>query len=161
MRRTIIIATILFILDVFIFNQGTIALITLLIALPVMIVKALLCWKNKPLLKKRFVACGIYLIMAILILTSNAINNQIAKSRAEKLITACGKYKDRNNKYPENLSDLAPDFIKKIPVAKYTLMSNQFFYMASKDSHLLFYMAIPPFGRPTYNFEKQKWIYLD
>jgi hypothetical protein len=161
MRRTVIIAIILFGLDAFWLNQGMVALITVMIALPIMIIKALIHWKNKPLLKKRLTACGIYLLMSILILTSNAINNKIARSRAEVLIAACEKYKGKNNEYPENLSDLVPDFINEVPVAKYALMSNRFFYITSKDSHLLFYMAMPPFGRPTYNFERQKWTYID
>jgi len=126
-----------------------------------MIIKALVRWKNKPILKKRLAACGIYFLMSLLIFTSISLNNKIARSRAAMLIAACEKYKDKNNKYPENLSDLVPHFIKKIPVAKYTLTSNRFFYITSKDSHLLFYMAMPPFGRPTYSFEKQKWTDID
>ena len=86
---------------------------------------------------------------------------KIARSRAEILIATCERYKEKNNKYPGKLSDLVPDFIKKIPVAKYTLTSNKFFYITSQDSHLLFYVTMPPFGRPTYSFEKQKWAYID
>ena len=161
MRRTVIIAIILFGLDAVVFNQGFIAFITLFIALPIMFVRALIRWKDKPLLKKRLTACGIYLFMSILILASIGINNKIARSRAEVLIVACEKYKDTNKKYPERLSDLVPDFIKKVPVAKYAHMSKKFYYIASKDSHQLFYMSMPPFGRPTYNFERQEWSYID
>ena len=161
MRRTVIIAIILFGLDAFFLNQGIIALITVMIVLPAMTIKALISWKNKPLLKKRLTACGIYFLMSLFIFASISLNNKIARSRAEMLIEICEKYKDKNNAYPENLSDLVPDFISKIPVAKYTLQSNQFFYISSTDSHSLFYVAMPPFGRPTYSFEKQKWIYID
>jgi uncharacterized membrane protein YqjE len=161
MRRTVIIAIILFGLDAVVFNQGFIAFITLFIALPIMFVRALIRWKDKPLLKKRLTACGIYLFMSILILASIGINNKIARSRAEVLIVACEKYKDTNKKYPERLSDLVPDFIREIPVAKYTLGSNRFYYIASEESHLLLYTAMPPFGKPTYNFEKREWSYTD
>ena len=161
MRRTVIIAIILFGLDAFWLNQGMIAFITVMIALPIMIIKALIRWKNKPLFKKQFTACGIYLLMSLLIFTSNYLNNKIARSRAEMLIATCEKYKDKNSEYPENLSDLVPDFINKIPVAKYTLASNRFFYISSKNSHLLFYTSLPPSGRPTYSFEKQAWAYMD
>ena len=34
------------------------------------------------------------------------------------LIATCEKYRDKNSEYPQNLSDLVPDFIKEIPVAK-------------------------------------------
>jgi hypothetical protein len=161
MRRTVTIAIILFGLGAFVFNQGAIAFITLLIALPIMFVKALINRNDKPLLKKRLTACGIYLLMSVLIFTSMAINNKIAKSRAEVVIVACKKYKDTNKKYPERLSDLVPDFIRKIPVAKYALGSNRFLYSASEESHLLLYTAMPPFGKPTYNFERKEWSYTD
>ena len=161
MRRTVINAIILFVLDAIVLNQGVIALITLFIALPIMIIKALLRWKDKPLLKKRFIACGVYLIMAIFILASITINNKIAWGRAEILIEACNNYKNKNNIYPKKLSDLVPEFINKIPVAKYTIISSKFSYLASEESHMLFYMAMPPFGRPTYSFERQEWTYLD
>ena len=161
MRRTVIIALILFGLDAFWLNQGIIALITVMIVLPAMIIKAFISRKNKPLLKKQLAACGIYFLMSLLIFASISLNNKIARSRAEMLIETCEKYKDKNNEYPESLTDLVPDFINEIPVAKYTLNSNRFYYMSSKHSHSLFYMAIPPFGRPTYIFEEQKWSYVD
>ena len=160
MRRTVIIAIILFGLDAFVFNQGVIAFITLF-ALPILFIRALIGWKDKPLLKKRLNACGIYFLMSILIFSSIGINNKIARSRAEVLIAACEKYKDKNNEYPEKLSDLVPDFISKVPVAKYAHMSKRFYYIKSEESHQLFYMAMPPFGRPTYNFERQEWLYID
>ena len=53
------------------------------------------------------------------------------------------------------------DEVKEIPVAKYTLASNRFFYISSKNSHILFYTSMPTSGRPTYSFEKQKWAYMD
>lgn len=161
MRRTLIIAIILLGLDAFWLNLGIIALITVMIVLPAMIIKALMSWKNKPLLKKQFAACGIYFLMSLLIFGSNYLNNQIARSRAEMLIETCEKYRNKNNEYPESLTDLVPDFISEIPVAKYTLNSNRFYYISSEDSHSLFYMAVPPYGRPTYSFEKKKWVYID
>lgn len=161
MRRTLTIAIILFLIDAFVFNQGIIALITLIIALPIMIIKALIRWKDKPLLKKRLTVCGIYFLMSFLIFLSNAINNKIARGRAERLIAACETYKGKNNVYPKKLSDLVPDFINEVPFAKYTFYSNRFFYISAKNSHLLFYMAMPPFGRPTYSFEKREWKYID
>jgi hypothetical protein len=161
MWRTVTIAIILFVLDAFVLNQGFIALVTIFIALPIILLKAVAGRKDKPLLKKRLNAFGIYFTMSVLILTSIFINNKIAKSRAEAVIGACEKYKDKNQEYPEKLSDLVPDFINKVPLSKYTFGSNRFMYLASKEAHLLFYTAMPPFGRPTYNFEKQRWSYTD
>ena len=100
-------------------------------------------------------------MMAILILISNTINNRLAKYKANVLIEACEKYKEETKTYPQELSDLVPNYINKIPVAKYTLFSSNYSYIASKESHLLFYVSVPPFGRPTYSFEEQKWTYID
>ncbi len=118
-------------------------------------------FNNRPLFKKRLVIIGIYFLMVILIFASNFINNSIAKRRAELLITACNKYKSLNGEYPEKLSDLVPEFLSKIPYAKYTFSFNRFKYSSSKDRHMILYAAIPPFGRPFYVFEDKMWGYLD
>lgn len=161
MRRTVIIAIILFVLDAFVFNQGVLAFITIFIAVPIILIKALVSRKDKPLLRKRLTACVIYFFVSVLILTSIAINNKIARSRAEMVIAACKKYKDRNKEYPETLTDLVPEFINKVPVAKYVFGSNEFYYIVSNGSHLLSYTAMPPFGKPIYNFESKRWAYID
>ncbi|MBN3040834.1 MAG: hypothetical protein JW867_06870 [Candidatus Omnitrophica bacterium] len=161
MRGTINKALIVFLLDAFVFNLGAFAVITLVIVIPVIIIKAINIRKNKTKLKKRLKSCCIYLAMSILIFTANGINNKIAENRAKILIEACEKYKKINNKYPDKLQDLVPIFISKVPAAKYTLASNKFYYLKTEDSHILFYMHIPPFGRPTYNFEKKQWAYMD
>mgnify|MGYP006293129437 CR=1 FL=1 len=161
MRRSIIIAVFLFSFDAFVLNQDIIAFITLIIVLPILVISAMIYKTDKFLLKKRLITCSIYFIMAILILISNIINNRISISRANILIYACEKYKEKNNTYPKDLSALVPDFIDKIPIAKYTLLFNRFFYIARKNSHSLFYMDLPPFGRPTYLFERRYWVYID
>ncbi|MBT6837269.1 MAG: hypothetical protein HOA61_14625 [Bacteroidetes bacterium] len=154
-------AIILFGLDAFVLNQGIIALITLIIVLPVKIIKALINRKNTLLFKKQLRSCGVYLLMVILIVSSNSMNNKIARNRAQVLIAACEKFKYTNNEYPKRLTDLIPKFIDKIPVAKYTFISNRFFYISSKESHLLSYTVVPPFRRSIYNFTSKKWAFID
>jgi len=161
MRRSVIIGGLLFFLDAFVLNQGVMALIILIVVLPIIGIRALINRKDKTLLKKRLAVCGTYFTVAVFILLSNAINNQIAESRARIIIEACEKYKSKNHFYPQKMSDLVPIFMDRIPVAKYTLLSNKFTYIASERSHLLFYVAFPPFGRPTYFFEKQEWKLVD
>ena len=161
MRRTIIIAIILFGLDAFVLNQGIIALITLVIVLPIKIIKALMSRKNEFFFKKRLKVCGVYLLMSVVIIISNSMNNKLAKNRAQVLIAACEKFKYKNNEYPKKLSDLIPNFIEKIPAAKYTFHSNRFFYISSKESHLLSYTVVPPFRRSIYNFVSKEWTFID
>ncbi len=161
LRKTLITAVVLYILDALFFNQGVIALITLLIVVIVLLPKAFLSFKNKPLFKYKLLKAAVYFIMAVAVIGSNQINNKIAKYRAEKLIEACNQYHRTYNRYPDRLDDLIPDFIPKVPSAKLTFGFNKFKYISSDKHHSLMYVSFPPFGRPYYNFEKGKWGYLD
>jgi len=161
MRNVIIIAFVLFIIDAFVMNQGAIALITFVIVLPVLGIKAFINRKNRSLLKKRLATGGILFVMVVLVFTAIALNNKIARYRAKKIIQACENYKNKFHRYPGKLPEIVPEFMETIPLAKYTLTSNRFGYIAAKDNHLLYYIAIPPFGRATYRFENQQWGLID
>jgi hypothetical protein len=41
------------------------------------------------------------------------------------------------------------------------LTFNDFWYRTSPESTVLFYVELPPFGRPTYSFTRNEWGYLD
>ena len=103
----------------------------------------------------------IYSLMIISVFGANYLNNKIARSRATQIITAVEKFKAVNNKYPIKLSELAPDYIKAIPRAKYTLYSNEFSYYNLEDDPFIYYVEVPPFGRTTYHFNQKKWGYID
>jgi len=160
-RKSLVIAAVLYVFDAFILNQGLIALITIFVVVIVLLPRAFLSLKNKPLFKNRLLKATIYFIMAVAIFGSNFINNRIAKYRAEKLIEACYEYHNKHQQYPNKLQDLVPDFISKVPSAKFTLSSNEFRYISSDKGHMLMYGHLPPFGRPIYDFEKGQWGYLD
>ncbi len=117
--KNLLIALSLFLLDAFILNQGIIALVTLFLALPVLIIRAILKWKDKVLLKRRLVIIAIYSVMVFLIIASNRINNKIALDRATTIISACDQYKVEHGVYPEKLNDLIPKYLDSIPPAKY------------------------------------------
>lgn len=114
--------------------------------------------KERDSLKKKIFIAGIYAVMAVLVLVSNNLNNSIAMKRAGMIITACENYKNKHGNYPSKLEDLVPEFLNKIPTAKYALLSSNFRYSAGR---YLMYVSLPPFGRPTYSFESKKWGYLD
>jgi hypothetical protein len=160
-KRSMIITILLFIVDAFVINQGTIALIVLIIGLPVMSVKAIMKRKDPIQLRRRLIIMGIYFMMVVLVVTSNRMNNLMARKRAEVIITACEQYKLKNGVYPSLLSVLVPEFIEEIPRAKYTLSSNEFKYISGVNSHSLMFVEIPPFGRPYYVLEEKKWKYMD
>lgn len=153
-------AGILIAVDAFILNQGAISALfglwVLLVSLPRAAFTKIPEQRNL-----RFKRVGIYLGAIILVFGLNWANNQIAKKRANTLVTAIKAYNQQNQKYPEKLVDLVPEFINHVPTAKYTLAFQSFVYISIPEYHSLFYVALPPFGRPTYNFEKGRWGYLD
>ena len=99
--------------------------------------------------------------MAFLVFGSNYINNRIAHHRAAALLASIEEYKNDKGTFPNDLEALIPEYIDSVPLAKYTLMSNRFRYVDLDGEPFLFYVALPPFGRPTYNFTRQKWVYID
>ena len=48
-----------------------------------------------------------------------------------------------------------------VPLAKYTPGSNRFSYRYDQTSPSLYYVSLPPFGRPTYNFGSGTWGVVD
>jgi len=161
MKKTIIIASVVFVLDAYLFNQGVIAMVFLLLVAPLTLIRAFFAWKNTAVRKRRLAGAGIYFIMAVMVLGYIQVNNRRASSKADLLIAACEEYRAVHIVYPEALTDLVPDFIEKIPKAKYAYATDQFHYVSREDTHLLWYVSFPPFGKKIYRFETKKWGFLD
>lgn len=90
-------------------------------------------------------------------------NNRLARSRADTIIAALGTYKAQHGDYPTRLEALVPGHLPAVPRAKYTVGFATFHYHYDPKSHegFLMYVAIPPFGRPTYSLTTGKWGYID
>ena len=103
------------------------------------------------------------LTAVLLVFALNAANNRLARSRAETLIAAIKAFNQRNQRYPIKLNELVPDFIDHVPVAKYIInpLFGLFRYTATTKYHRLSYYDSPPFGRPIYQFEEDRWSYLE
>ena len=160
-KRSIIIAFFLFLIDALFVNQGIIAAIALLVVVFWLIPKSIFLWLKKRSVKPQLYKCLIYFLMAIFILGANYLNNQLATSRANQIIAAVEKFKVVNHRYPEKLAELAPEYIEAIPTAKYTLFANGFFYSNRDDHAFIGYVALPPFGRRIYDFNSKKWGQID
>jgi hypothetical protein len=161
LQRSVITAVCLLVLDVFVFGQGAIAIITLVAVAFWFIPKTLFAWKRKEMLVTWALKVLIYSVMAGVILTANAVNNHLAKTKAEHLIVAVNKYKEQYQRYPSTLDELVPQLVTDIPKAKYTVLYNNFFYTNREGHATLMYFDFPPFGRPYYDFNKQEWGYID
>jgi hypothetical protein len=164
-KKSILIATGLFIFDAFFLNQGVVALLIIPVALFIFLPRAL--WglrTSRRLYLERLTKAGIYMLAAVAIFVALGLQNRMADRRAVELGKACLAYHAKYNRYPQRLDELVPEFIPSVPVVKYTLGGGgSFFYSSRPDGGepMLFYQALPPFGRRFYHMEKGSWGYLD
>ena len=161
LQKTIITALILFFIDAFVMNQGAIAVISAMVIVLWLLPKSLMLKYKRESARIPLTKAAIYSIMVLLVFLANFANNKLAKHRAENLIIAIEKYHQQTGIYPEKLNNLVPEYISNIPHAKFTLMLNEFGYINYKDTQALYYIELPPFGRPIYNFNRQSWGYID
>lgn len=159
--RSVVFALCLLFFDAFVLDQGGLAVITAIVVVFWFIPKTLFAWKRKQnfiIWAKKII---VYSVMVATIFTVKAINNNLAKTRAEQLIIAINKFKVINRRYPSTLNELVPKLITEIPKAKYTFWFNSFEYTNMEGFTTLLYTDFPPFGRPYYDFDKQEWRYID
>jgi hypothetical protein len=165
LRNTIALAAGLFAVDAFVLNQGAVALLVILVVLLVLLPRAL--WalrKDRGLYLQRLTKAGIYLLACVAVFVANAVQNRMADRRAIELGNACLAYHAKYQRYPNRLDELVPEFLPSVPLAKYSLGGSAVFFYASRPDGrepMLFYEAIPPFGRRFYHMETGRWGFLD
>jgi hypothetical protein len=156
-------AAVVYAIDAFVLNQGALAVVValgfLVALIPAVIVGALRRDWEKAL--RGILRAGIFVVAAVAVLGTNALQNWAARRRAEVVIDACERYRAVNGRYPEKLGDLVPGLLPSEPRAKYVLMFGSFDYRVDPGRHTLGYVALPPFGRPYYVLEERRWGYLD
>lgn len=165
LRVPTIIAAALYVVDAFVLALPFFALVlfavVLLYFLPTML------WalrSDRHVARLRAAKAGIYLLAAISIVVTIGLQNSMADRRAVKLGDACLAYRAKFHRYPKDLESLVPEFISSVPVARYGLLGDdRFFYFHKEDDRepMLYYEAIPPFGRRFYHMEGRTWGYLD
>lgn len=163
-RTTILVAAGLFVVDAFVLNQGVLAIFIILLTLFVFLPRALWALRtSRALYLERLTRAGIYLLAAAAVFLANVLQNRMADHRAIALGNACLAYHAKYQHYPQRLDELVPEFIPSVPPAKYTLGGGSFFYSAGFHGKepMLYYQALPPFGRRFYHMETGGWGYLD
>jgi hypothetical protein len=164
LTKTACVAVALFILDAFVLNQGIVALCLILVTVSVFLPRAVWVRRgDRHLYGRRLAKAGIYVVGAVAIFGSNALQNRMADRRAIKIGNACLAFRVRHQRYPHSLEELVPEFLPSVPVAKYTLGGDHFSYFnpPSGREPMLYYEALPPFGRRFYHMETGAWGYLD
>lgn len=161
--KTLCVAVSIFVLDAVILNQGFVAAILILLALFVFFPFAVLLRRRDRLkYQQRLVKIAIYVLTGISVLGSNTFQNRIADLRAIEIGNACVAYRAKYHQYPVGLKELVPEFLSSVPPAKWG--GERFCYSRALDADhepMLWYAAVPPFGRRFYHMESGTWGYLD
>jgi hypothetical protein len=160
--KTLFVAACIFVLDAVILNQGFVAVILILLALFVFSPFAvLLRRRDRRKYEQRLVKIAIYVLTGVAVLGSNTLQNRMADRRAIAIGNACLAYRAKYHQYPAALKELVPEFLPSVPAAKW---GEHFIYSrALEPDHepMLWYAAVPPFGRRFYHMESGGWGYLD
>ena len=118
--------------------------------------------KDKPLREFRIKKAAIYLLTAVCIMAVFVFNRNLGARHANDLVKAVEAYAARHGQFPQTLEKVVPEFIASIPLARYTLASNEFSYRTTEDGkHVLSWTVLPPLTRQHYTFEEKRWITLD
>jgi predicted PurR-regulated permease PerM len=157
LTKAVVVAGGAFVIDALVINVGVLGIVMLLFLFPVMLVRARRVKGDAPLYKRHVTVTALYLISAVGILLSIYINNSMAINRAERIIEACDRYNAEIGAYPDDLYDLIPDFIDRIPKAKHTYMNSRFSYGKEDGRHVLSFKVLPPSGINYYTMEEGKW----
>jgi hypothetical protein len=116
---------------------------------------------QKPGWTVALVRTAIPLVTLAVVLCNSALQSRIAKANAERIIAACDQFRADNGRFPITLDGLVPEYMQFIPRAKYCLEWDKYQYINGDGHPILLWVNLPPFGRPTYNFEDRRWGYLD
>jgi hypothetical protein len=157
-RGSLICAVILVFLDVVVHGSYLYSAMVFPIWLLVALVRAAVC---RPGIGVAFARLLMPVATMVLVVANNHLQGQIARGNATRLILACERYQAASGAYPERLADLVPRHLNRIPRAKYCLLWGNFEYFKGEHSPLLYWYAVPPFGRKIYNFDEGRWGYLD
>ena len=155
-----IIAALLMFVDAFVFNQGVISLFLGLGLIFIVLPRTFLP-KFAGVRRMRLRNLMIYGVAILLVFALNAANNRLARNRGDVVAAKIKEFNQKYGRYPQSLQDLVPEFIERVPRAKYTALYGEFSYFKSERGALLLYTALPPFGRPTYDFTRDEWTKLD
>lgn len=96
-----------------------------------------------------------------LVLGNATLQSRMATSNARRIVTACERFRETQDRYPDELDELVPSYMSSLPRAKYSLAFGEFSYWSQAGRHSLAWTAVPPFGRRVYDLEQRVSIALD
>lgn len=162
---SIVIAAVLYVADAFVLSLPFFALVLFAVVLLYFLPATLWALRSDSQTAiVRAAKAGIYLLAVVSIIVTLRLQNSMADRGAVKLGDACLAYRAKYHHYPKDLNALAPEFISSVPIARYGLLgADHFSYFSRQDDRepMLYYEALPPFGRRFYHMETRSWGYLD
>jgi predicted PurR-regulated permease PerM len=161
-KRIIAVALLLTILDGFISGLPSFGLlISAMVFIASAIASIIFLFVDKGFSKLYAVKCLVYLCAGACIIGLFALNTYIGGTNADKIIHSIEKYKADKGEYPAELGNLVPEYMPKIPVCAYRMLSNKYRYSYTETSHYLMWAQLPPYGRRLYHFDTKEWTYID
>jgi hypothetical protein len=131
--RTLVTATVLFLVEACLLNQGVLVGLTALGAVLGGVPRVLLAWQRGDIstARLRIARIGIYVAVALLGIGTVVAQAYLARSRANTIIVAARQYEAQHGRLPDQLDELVPAFIASIPSTNYTLIPpiNMFWYL--------------------------------
>jgi hypothetical protein len=83
---------------------------------------------------RRVAAAGLYLTAAVAAFSWVAFNQATARERAFQVISACNAYRAAHGALPERLDQLVPNYLPRVPRAKFTGVAAEFVYRAHDNT---------------------------
>ena len=160
-NKTGIIICVLYLLEVFVTNDGLIVIFWGGIAILAGVIRALwaLIRRRRELALERAVRVILYILLIYFTGISIVSLNRMANQKMKVVASAVKAYKAKYGGYPQGLQQLVPEFLKGIPSAKPTLSCSSFFYSSQPQSHFIQYQVSMTGNREYYNFDRDRWGY--
>ncbi len=86
----------------------------------------------------------------------------LSKEKAKVIVEALEKFKSANNKYPNQLSELVPEYLEAVPSSSMGWFDEQYDYAVWKDGNYRIYF--PNYGGEMYFLDSrfnEKWMLTD
>ena len=161
-KKIAIIAFCLMVLDAFILGIPFLGLIIMFFLIAASGISAIIfLFRDKQYSKLYAIKALIYFTGFIGIIGIFKFNVYIGGENANSVIKAVNSYYVDTGLYPDNLNQLIPNYLNRIPNCAYRIMDYKYRYYVDQDSAQLMWTVMPPWGRRIYNFKNAEWRYFD
>jgi hypothetical protein len=135
-----------YIVDAWLWFLPIISLFVLLLSLPCFLIATVVClFRRYRTSAFKVMGCiGILFLGILAVGVTNHVRNNLTERRAVKVGEACLAYHAKYNRYPEQLDDLAPEFISSVPAAKSGIFGeDDFFYAPQRNIRTFHLLRVP------------------